>query len=75
MRNRFCAEAGLAALATALLVLATISREWIEVGFGLDPDRGDASLEWLLFGVLALATAALSVTARLEWRRSTLGRA
>lgn len=75
MRRRFWVEAGLAVLATALLVLTMISREWIEVVFGVDPDRGDGSLEWLLFVVLALATAALSVTARLEWRRSALGRA
>ena len=75
MRSRFWVEAGLAVLATALLVLTVRSREWIEVVFGVDVDHGDGSLEWLLVGGLALAAVASAVTARLEWRRSAPGRA
>ena len=75
MHGRFWVETGMAVLSTVLLVLTAISREWIEVVFGVDPDHGDGSLEWLLFVVLALATAALYVTAGLEWRRSALGKA
>ncbi len=75
MRNRFWVETGLAVLAAAMLVLTVFSREWIEVLFGVDPDGGSGSLEWLLVGVLVLAAVGFSVTARLEWRRAALRRA
>lgn len=75
MRKRFWVEAGLAVFCTLLFLLTVVSREWIELVFGVDPDHGDGSLEWLLFVALALATVAFSVTARLEWRRGTLSTA
>jgi hypothetical protein len=65
MRRRFYVEAVLAGLLGALTVLTLITADWIEVVFGVDPDGGNGSLEWALVAVLAVATAALSLTA---WR-------
>jgi hypothetical protein len=68
-RRRFYVEAGLSTAGLALLVLTLISQEWIEVLFGVDPDHGDGSFEWLVVAVLAIVTVASAVSARIEWRR------
>ena len=68
-RRRYWFELGLAVLAGALAVLTLISREWIEVVFGVDPDQGSGALEWLI--VLAAVAVALASgrAALLERRR------
>ena len=60
-----------AACAAAVLGLVTLFwRDWIEAVFGVDPDHGNGSAEWLaVAGLLALA-AVLIVSARFEWRRA-----
>ena len=68
MRARFWIEAGLAVVSVLLLLTTLISREWIEVVFGVDPDHGSGSLEWLVVGGVALAAVVFSVIARVEWR-------
>jgi hypothetical protein len=68
-RTRFRVETGLALLTLALLVTTLISREWIELLFGVDPDGGSGALEWAIVAALAVATAAFGLLARLEWRR------
>jgi hypothetical protein len=68
-RTRFRIETGLALLTLALLVTTLISREWIELLFGVDPDGGSGALEWAIVAALAVATAAFGLLARLEWRR------
>ena len=70
VRIRFWIEAALALLAAGLFVLTLISREWIELLFGADPDRGDGSLEWTIVAVLLVATAVFAWLARVEWRRA-----
>jgi hypothetical protein len=60
----------MATLSAGLLVLTLISREWIEVVFGLDPDNGDGTLEWAITGALLLTTLFLLMSARTEWRRA-----
>jgi hypothetical protein len=65
MRRRFYIEAVLAGLMAVLTVVTLISKEWIEVVFGVDPDGGNGSLEWAIVAVLAVVSAALSLTA---WR-------
>jgi hypothetical protein len=58
----------LAAIAVALFVLTLVWHDWIEA-FGVEPDGGNGTLEWVVvaaFGVAALVCGAL---ARMEWRR------
>jgi hypothetical protein len=63
-------EVALASMTAALLLLTLVSREWIEVLFGVDPDGGDGSLEWALVGALLVSTVVFTALARLEWRRA-----
>lgn len=69
IRRRCHVEAGLGTGTLVLLVLTVVSSEWIEALFGVDPDGGSGSAEWLVVGVLAVATVAFAVAARAEYRR------
>lgn len=60
----------LAGVAGFLTILTLITREWIETVFGVNPDGGNGSLEWLIVVALAVVTIVLAVLARLEWRRT-----
>jgi hypothetical protein len=51
-------------------VLTLVEREWIELVFGVEPDRGDGSLEWTIVAVLLVATIVFAWLARAEWRRT-----
>jgi hypothetical protein len=75
LRVRFWIEIALAALTTGLFLLTLVSPTWIETTFGVDPDRDSGSLEWLLVAVLVVATAALILAARAEWRRARVANA
>ncbi len=66
--RRFKVEVGLAALSALLFVAAVAWPEWIEMIFGVDPDHGDGSLEWLILGVTALCAIGASLRARADWR-------
>jgi hypothetical protein len=69
LRRQAKIEAGVAILAAALLVLTLVTREWIELLTGWDPDGGSGALEWLIVAVLAVIAIALSLRARSDWRR------
>jgi hypothetical protein len=71
MRTRFWIEAGLAVAGVLLLIASLISREWIEVVFGVDPDHGNGSLEWLIVGIVGVVGLVFSTIARIEWRRAS----
>lgn len=70
LRGRFWAETALASVTAVLLLLTLVTREWIELVLGVDPDGGDGTLEWTVVGILAIACAASVAAARAEWRRS-----
>jgi hypothetical protein len=60
-------------LSAVLAVLTLITREWIEIIFGVDPDGGNGSLEWVIVVVTAVTAIVCVGYARVEWRRARLG--
>jgi hypothetical protein len=66
--RRLRLEIGLAVLSTLLFVATVAWPEWIEVIFGVEPDRGDGSLEWLIMGVTALCAIGALLRAYGDWR-------
>ena len=72
LHYRFWLQAGLGSITGATAIITLFWRDWIEVVFGMDPDRGNGSAEWLVVLVLLFLTIALAVGARHEWRRATL---
>ncbi len=71
VRARLWVEAILGALCLFLAALTLITREWIEELFGVDPDGGNGSLEWLIVAGLGIAAFVAGAMARSEWRRSS----
>ncbi len=68
-RIRFWIESALAAIAAGLAILTLITREWIELLFGVDPDQGSGALEWALVIALFVASIALALIARWDRKR------
>jgi hypothetical protein len=69
LSGRFWLELALAAIAVILFVLTLVWHDWIEA-FGIEPDGGNGSLEWVIVGVFAAAALVCGALARAEWRRS-----
>jgi hypothetical protein len=70
LRWQFWVEAVLASITGFLTLLTLVTREWIEILFGVDPDGGSGTLEWALVAGLLVVTIVFSVLARGEWRRA-----
>jgi hypothetical protein len=64
---RFWIEVVLAVFAAGLAILTLVSREWIEVLFAVDPDKGSGALEWAI--VIASFAAALGLAILAAWDR------
>lgn len=69
LARRFWLEAALSTVSAVMAVVTLVTRDWIEVVFGVDPDHGSGALEWALVVGLALVAVTLGAMARLEWRR------
>jgi DMSO/TMAO reductase YedYZ heme-binding membrane subunit len=69
LTGRFWTESALASASALLLAVTVIWKDWIEIAFGVDPDRGSGAIEWLIVSALLIATLACSALARYEWRR------
>jgi undecaprenyl pyrophosphate phosphatase UppP len=69
LRRRFWLESILGSITGCLAVVTLFWHDWIEVVFGVDPDQGSGSAEWLVVVVLLIVTITLAACARLEWRR------
>ncbi len=61
LRTRFWIEAVVAGVGFALFVLTLVTREWIEILTGLDPDGGSGALEFG-FAIALLSVATISAT-------------
>ena len=70
VRSRFWLEAAAGAVCGVLAVVTLFSREWIELVFGVDPDRGSGALEWAVVLAMFIVTAMSSVAAHREWARA-----
>lgn len=68
-RRRYWFEVGLAIIATALFVPTLVTREWIEILFGVDPDNGSGALEWALVVATGAVAVASIIAARAERNR------
>ncbi|MFD3401511.1 hypothetical protein ACFWUU_12565 [Kribbella sp. NPDC058693] len=71
VRPRFWWQAGFSVAALVLALVTVISREWIELLTGWDPDNGSGILEWVIVAVLGVIAIALGAAARHEWQRAT----
>ena len=70
---RFRATASLAGGSLLVLVMTLVWKEWIEIVFRVDPDRGSGAAEWLIVALAGLATVVFVVLARGEWRNRPSG--
>ena len=75
VRWRLWLEGALALGAGVMGILTFFWHDWIETVFGVDPDRGNGALEWVIaFGLLGVALA-FSLALRRELRRSAASEA
>jgi hypothetical protein len=70
LRYRFWLESIFGSITGIMTVVTLFWHDWIEVIFGVDPDKGSGSAEWLAVVLLLLVTGTLAVVTRIEWRRT-----
>jgi len=72
LRYRFWLESILGSITGVSAVVTLFWHDWIEAVFGVDPDKGNGSAEWLIVLILLILTATLAIGAHLEWRHARL---
>ena len=70
LRRRFWLETVMAIITGILFVITLIRNDWIEIVFGVDPDKNNGTFEWLIVGVLFVVTITLIILASYEWRKA-----
>ena len=65
----FTLESVLGAGSLALALVTLVWKDWIEIVFGVDPDQGSGSFEWLVVAVLLALALICGIAAVIEWRR------
>lgn len=70
LRWHFWLETAMAIATSIVFVITLVQRDWIEIVFGVDPDQGNGSLEWLIVGALLVASITLFTLASHEWGRA-----
>ena len=68
-RRRVRLEVGLVILSVLLFFATLLWPECIEIVFGVDPDFGNGSLEWLIMELTAISSGVAIFLARADWRR------
>jgi hypothetical protein len=63
-------ELVLASFSALMFLITFVWRDWIELIFNVDPDRGSGLLEWAIVASLGAATIGTGLLARAEWRRT-----
>jgi len=71
LKWRIFAEKILSYVCCAIVVLTLLWRDWIEVVFGIDPDRGSGVLEWAIIVGLLACRAGFAALARVDLHRLT----
>ena len=66
----FWAETVVCGAGTFLGLLTIVWHDWIEGVFGVDPDHGNGSAEWLAVVLLLVIGAVAGVLARRGWHRA-----
>ena len=56
-------EASAAAAAAVCSVLTAVWPDWIEIGFRVDPDHHNGSIEWLITGALLVLAVVMGLLA------------
>jgi hypothetical protein len=64
-RVRVWSESALACLSALLALTTLLWRDWIEIVFHVDPDRGSGALEWAVVGAcVAMSVAFIALACR-----------
>src|SRR5258708_38641843 len=69
LRPLFWLETSMATITGILFLITLVWRTWIELVFGVDPDKSNGSLGWLIVGALLVVTLALFTLPGLDWHR------
>lgn len=70
MRRRFWVEAFVSVCSSLAFLVTLCWPQWIEFCFGVVPDGGNGSLEWLIVALSAVAAMMAWAIAGIEWRRT-----
>jgi hypothetical protein len=68
--NAFWVEAVVSGFGVVLGLLTIVWHDWIEGIFGVDPDHGNGSAEWIAVVILLAVGATAGMFARRRWLRA-----